>query len=616
MMKRGKLLVIVLVLLVSHGFALTGDAAGYDGGWDIAGEILRLGGEVPSTEAFGGGSGVVWLDSHIYEMKSDGTAGRTRRYIVMPAGEHERASAALMIQPYPQEPGASLVVSEAAMYDPSTAERIGDLSVVRREGDGVGAAIVSIPPGCAGGLAVIETVTEIPGRFFLDDVIPLAGDLPAWEQNILVEMPEGMNMYWEGVGVREPHRRKEAGVERLAWTVINQPAWRKSSIVEETRPMLIFSQRRGLMRGLKDLEEAEGAFTPPPVPSNVRGSLNLIKTGSRIAEHLSERRMVIDGYEPDRVRTGAGIPPDGPWTSHERTIIAGRWLRELGWDVKVYWMQKLPVGPDGPSSSGLWDKPLLRITQNGGGKDVYFTADQSADFGKLSPSLYGRTAFRVDGTNLERPTLPRGTASDHNLSQMWRLNLDEKGIATGSLDLTITGAWVDALLRDAGESPDDLAGALLGEMEFGVPGLSIELVSCKNLSSGYKFSFDVRTQLGIVSGNDMLVRIPGGKPRGFDDVPADAESFSFEFPFVFEQDAVISTPAGYKALMLPGSIQNGDSKAMFTESVEHWVRKGRVEASAVWTVRSVSVDSTTSGKVREQLNLAGKWSQTTIPLRK
>jgi hypothetical protein len=296
-------------------------------------------------------------------------------------------------------------------------------------------------------------------------------------------------------------------------------------------------------------------------------------------------------------------------------MIAGRWLRELGWNVRIYWMQKLPIGPDGPSSTGLWDKPLLRITQNGG-KDVYFTADQSADFGKLSPSLYGRAAFRIDGTNLERPTLPKGMASDHNLSQMWRLNLDEKGIATGSLDLTITGAWVDALLRGAGDSSDDLARALLGEMDFGLPGLFIEPVSCRNLSSGYRFSFDVRTQLGIVSGNDMLVRIPGGKPRGFDDVPAKAESFSFEFPFVFGQDAVISTPAGYKALMLPGKLQSGDSKAMLTESVAHWARKGRVEASAVWTVRSASVDSIASGKVREQLNLAGRWSQTTIPLRK
>jgi hypothetical protein len=212
MMKRGKLLVILLMLFVSPGFAAAGDAADYDGGWDAAGEIRRLGGEVPSTEAFGGESGVVWLDSHIYEMKPDGTASRTRRYIVMPAAGHERASASLMIQPYPREPDASLTVSEAALYNPSTAERIGGLSVAEHERDGVRAVIVSLPADFSGGLAVIETTEEVPRRFFLDDVIPLAGDLPAWEQNVLVEMPEGMNMYWEGIGVRDPHRQKDGGV--------------------------------------------------------------------------------------------------------------------------------------------------------------------------------------------------------------------------------------------------------------------------------------------------------------------------------------------------------------------------------------------------------------------
>jgi hypothetical protein len=606
---------VIVALFLSLGFVMAGDAESYDGDWDIAGEILRLGGQVPSTEAFSGAGGGVWLDSYIYNMKINGTATRTRRYIVMSARRDEKSPLNhLMIQPYPLDPGASLTVAEASLYDPSTAERTGDLSVVQYERDGVRVMAIRLPADINGGLAVIETVTEIPRRFFIDDVIPLAGDLPVWEQKVQVEVPEGVNLQWEGVGVRAPQRREESGLEYFTWTVINQPAWRKSSIIEEARPMLIFSQRSGIMRGLKDLEAVENAFTAPPIPEEVRGGSSLIKAGGRIAKYLSDRRMLLDGYEPAQVRSGGNASPEGPWTSHERTIIAGRWLRELGWNVKVYWLQKLPIRADGPASLDLWDKPLLRITE--GGKDVYFTADQSAGFGKLSPSLYGRAIFRVNGTELERPTLPKGTASEHNLSQVWRLDLDKMGIATGSLDLTITGAWVDTLLRGDGASSSDLASAFLTEMNFDVSGLSIEPSSLKNLSSGYKLSFNVKTQLGIVSGNDMLIRIPGGRPRGFDDIPANAEPFSFGFPFVFEQDAIISTPAGYRALMLPGSLQNGDSKAMFTESVVHWVKKGRVEASAVWTVRSAQIDSIASGRVREQSNLAERWSQTTIPLRR
>jgi hypothetical protein len=182
--------------------------------------------------------------------------------------------------------------------------------------------------------------------------------------------------------------------------------------------------------------------------------------------------------------------------------------------------------------------------------------------------------------------------------------------------VTVTGAWVDAILTEAAASSEELLNALLGELEFRVPGLVIEPESQRAVGSGHRFSFSVKAHLGIASGSDMLVRIPGGAPRGFAAVPSEAGAFSFEFPFVFEQRAEITTPAGFKTLMLPGGLQSGDSKAMLTESVTHWNRSRRIVASSVWTLRSPEVDSVASGRVREQLNLARGWSETTVPLRK
>jgi hypothetical protein len=607
------LVILASLLLASQ---LSGCAAGYDGTWNVAEEILRLRREVPSLGAFKGVSGLVWLSSYDYLLRPDGTMQKTRRYLVMLSDEGDAEGADSMVLPHPSGRGATLGILEAAWYDPETGERGGDLPSVVLGGDGVSATEVRFPPEARGRIAAIETAEEIPRRFFLDDVLPMAGDLPVWEQTVRVELPEGMSLYWEGAGIREPLRHKEGGVERVVWTVMNQPVWRSTGVLQEIRPTLIFSLQRGIMNGLKALSAPGGSFRIPPVPASVAsGRSNLTKVGANLAEYLSARRLVLGGYEPVEVRDGSNIPPDGPWTTGERALIAEKWLQSLGWDARAYWSQKLPVGPDGPSSSSLWEQPVLRILQDGG-RESFFCPGGTPDFGKLQPSLYGSVVYRVDGADLERPVLPWGSASDHTLTQMWRLGLDDMGIATGTLDLTVTGAWVGVMLGGADAGADGMAEAIAGNMEFGVPGLSMTPSSFRRAGSGYRFSFDVRAQLGIVSGNDMLMRLPGGRPRGFDGIPEGSGAFSFEFPFVFEQSAVISTPPGYRALMLPSDVQNGDSKAMLTESIVHWTKSRRVEASAVWTVRSASVEESASGRVRGQLDLAVKWPETTIPLRK
>jgi hypothetical protein len=112
------------------------------------------------------------------------------------------------------------------------------------------------------------------------------------------------------------------------------------------------------------------------------------------------------------------------------------------------------------------------------------------------------------------------------------------------------------------------------------------------------------------------MKIPGGIPAPFADIPTDREGFSFSFPFVFNQDVMVSTPKGFRTIAVPAKNQSGDGKAMLSESIVHWAKKARLEASSKWTVRATTMDPALASRILDQLAMAHSWSDITIPLRK
>jgi hypothetical protein len=264
---------------------------------------------------------------------------------------------------------------------------------------------------------------------------------------------------------------------------------------------------------------------------------------------------------------------------------------------------------------GIWREPVLVVSKSGI-DDVYFTAGQTVDFGKVPPYLYGAQIYRFDGGDVQRLTLPRGSASDHTLSQQWRLSLDENGVALGSLDITVTGGWTRVLSGGDSSLPEDVARNITSAISFGVLGISMEPESVQTLGNGYRLRFGVRAPIGIVSGGNILMKIPGGIPASLSAIAGGGEAFSFNFPFVFEQNVVISTPSGYRSFALPGKTQHGDSKAMVDESIVYRDRRDQIEASSKWIVRTAVVDKSLAGRIMEQLAIVRRWTDTTIPLRK
>ncbi|MDL2263315.1 hypothetical protein LJC31_01540 [Synergistaceae bacterium OttesenSCG-928-I11] len=578
---------------------------------------MRLRSEVPSLEAFDGAEGVIWRSFYEYDLMPDGTT-RKKRQLLMLLAESASPELSTYIIPFPDGEGANLTIDSAAWYDAQTGALRGDLSSNMMDEEGIRYMSISIPDGAKRHVVAIGYTATSPMRYYLDDVLTLSGSLPIWEQNVSVEIPAGMDVYWEGIGVRTPTRERDSGgVEKIKWTLLNQPAWQDDGIVAEKAPTLLFSLQRGLTTHLKNLSMTEALFKAPQIPSSIASSgNNLLKAGSAILSYMRDRRLVVNGNSPKLIRNARYITGEGSWTSWEQTLIAGKWLQSLGFDVKVFWSQKLPVGASGASSSVLWDEPILKIGQGSGKDDIYFTSGQRFDFGKLDPSLYGMPIYRFAEGNIERFSLPKGSASEHQLQQMWRLNLSETGEVEGTLDLHITGGWVDVFDLAPTLRLEDVASLLEKKIVFSMPGLSLVGKSMKPTSSGYRFVFDLRAQLGIVSGTDILVKLPGGVPNALGQIPANGEGFAFKFPFILEQNAVVTTPAGYRTFMLPGKNQEGNTNATLESSVVHWPKRRRAETDFKWTVRNTSIDDFFAKTILEQARAALNWSRTSIPLRK
>jgi hypothetical protein len=311
----------------------------------------------------------------------------------------------------------------------------------------------------------------------------------------------------------------------------------------------------------------------------------------------------------DRVRRHDVIGPDGPWTGWEQVLIAARWMSSLGFETDVYWIQHVPSGTDGPASLTIWSEPVLR-TRDKNGADFYFKSGQTGNPEKLHPSLYGEILYKAGNSGAERITLPRGTAADHVLSQNWKVSVDERGIASGRVDMTFTGAWMDVFSLATADT-----GVMTG-MNFSVPGIIFEERSSKNIPNGRRISYTVQAAPGIVAQDSLLLKLMGGLPVCFGEIPKDGSKYSFRFPFIFEINAAITTPKGYKALSAPVKNSLGDSDAAVELSAVHWPRKRLVESSCRWTVRSAKSDEYRSARIAEQLAVISAWPDTAIPLRK
>jgi hypothetical protein len=583
--------------------------------WNTGDEVSRLLREAPTLAAFPDTPGVVWKNSHRYTLTPDGGKFRNGIFLLLLGDETVPNGIMSKKFPYPTNYGAILEIDEASWYDASTGERLGELPQEEYDENGILGIEISFPYEAEGHVVAIATTEIIPLDYRLDDVVILSGELPVWEQTVEVEVPDGMRIYWEGSGVREPERRSDGRTQVITWTVLNEPAWVSSGLIESWRPSLVFSLDHGLMPTLRNLRELENPVYAPRIPSSVSSTRgNLVRTTGNIAGYMASRLIPLE-EGTGTVRPPEAISPDGPWTAWEQVLIAGRWLSSLGFNVDIFWQQKLPVSISGPMSHKIWREPILKATDSEG-REVYFKAGQTGDPEKPHPSLFGVTLYRAGNSAVERITLQRGSASDHVLNQNWRVSVDENGVASGTLDITITGGWMDVFAVNRDDDAENIGANILRGMAFNILGANISVISARSLPNGCRVSFSVEAAPGIVSSGNLLLKLMGGIPVSLGDIPLNGMRYDMRFPFVFEINSSITTPEGFRALAVPGKVQIGDSRAMLEQSLTHWPKRALAEGNCQWIVRSFSMDEYMSGRIADQLRMVVNWPETAIALRK
>lgn len=584
-------------------------------GWEASADIARIRGQIPSEEAFADAERLVWLDAYRYRLKEDGTSEKRHRALFV-VRDRAKEPGEYRI-PLPSSPSDTLSVT-AAYYEPSSARRLALLRTEREENAGLGYVRVFLPPEAAGKVIAVESVVATAEKYRMSDAFSLAGPYPIWEESVTVEIPDGMTLYWQGEGIGAPAKSVARGIARFVWSVSNQSAWRGSGLIEEKRPALLFSLHKGATESLKGLSDMARSFMPPSPPAGlakVKG--DIYKVGERIAGYMKGKSAgALDGYPGIR----SELPESGPWTAWERTLVAGRWLENFGFDVRVYWRSKTDVGAESPDSIALWFEPVLLVRdQTGKGassaKEIAYKADQPVAFGRQAPSLYGAVLYRVNGRAFERLVLSNGTASENTLGQSWRLALGSDGVSSGTLGLNLSGAWADIFFPN-GEPSLQSAVGLKDAFLFGVPGLEMKPKAIRKVGSGYRMDFDVKASVGIVSGGDMLTRLPCAIPMELENVPVEGSAYEFRFPFSIEQNLSLSVPSGYRAMALPNAKERGNSKASVMEGIDYRASKGRLDAFCRWTVRSNKVDELLAADIREQLGLFLEWTKLSVPFRK
>jgi hypothetical protein len=252
----------------------------------------------------------------------------------------------------------------------------------------------------------------------------------------------------------------------------------------------------------------------------------------------------------------------------------------------------------------------------GGQEEIYYKPGGAGNYGIPHPSLYGVPLYRAGSSGIEKIVTPVGSAGEHTLTQKWKVSIDESGVASGELDITVNGAWMGVFALDGDASLEELSSRILKNFNFNVSSLELEAKSMKRTGRGCRVSFALNAAPGIVSGRDILFKLMGGFPACFEEIPRSGAKYTLRFPFIFEIDSVITTPKGYRTLSLPGKLKSGDSKAELDQSVEHWPRRRQAEASCRWTVRAYDIDEYLSGRLAEHLGAVIAWADTAIPLRK
>lgn len=581
--------------------------------WDSEREIMRLKDEVPSMEIYGGNDAVIWLRNDESRLTVSGSVERLRATVIMMG---EKVPESLKTVRYPVPAGGSLTVEEAAWYNTMTGMKEGGLPVEDETlPGGATVRVVTVPEDTIGRAVVIVTKETRESRNGVSGTVNMAGGLPIWEQNVSVEVPEGTEIFWSGREMRAPSESMSGGSVKYSWQVMNQLPWRGEGFVVNERPMLSFSTNVGVLAGIREADALAASVPQLPMPSGIRGDAR--SAGGRLIAWVNSPERTLSGYPAGWVRGKGEIPADGPWTPWEQAFLLHKWLTELGWDSKMWWNAKMYADASSPATVSLFEGPVLELKAPGASRSSYFAPGMPYGSGRVPLSLAGTELYGDGEKEHKTKKLSDGSASASRLALLWRLKLTADGRAAGTLEVTVTGGW-NAMLSGFGmPKVEDAAKLVLEKLNFAMLGMSLTPLEVKEEKDGYKMKFNVSCTPGIIHGDSMLLRLPGGVPMRVSEMIGQEDDYTLRFPFIIDQKVRMSMPGGFRLLQEPALKQIGEgSKAVLRESITHWSKRGELLADSLWVVKTREVEGITAQLLKEELAATLRWPVLNLPFRK
>lgn len=581
--------------------------------WNTPDEIRRLNKEVPSIEGFIGATSLVWLKNNDFRMLNDGAMEETHYYVVL-TGESIPDQLKEMKIPIPAE--GSVNILEAAWYNPMTSMKEGELPLSEESLNcGASVKIINVPDEAVGRVVVLIVRTKHEKRYGVDGTIDMSGPLPIWEQNVTVELPEGRELYWYVRDIKDPEVIKISGQQKYKWTVMNQTKWDGEGFVVYKRPSLSFSSRKGVDRSLLAMKDLVNTLPSIDFPKSIY-SADKTKMGLKLMEWIAQPSKQLSGYPRNWIRSFENIPRDGPWTQWEQTLILNKWLNSIGWESRIWWQALMELDKESPASVSLWTAPILELSPNGG-KTEFYQAGQTSAYGVTAPSIAGALLYRLKDGSHEKKTVSSGRPTDHKLEFLWDLDLNEIGSAEGILMITVSGGWAQLMSDGYLPSQSGLSDFLTKRVNFAIPGMVLLPLSVEPTKTGYKLKFNVNCMPGIVLGDNLLLRLPGGVPSRVGEMIGKENSYTLRFPFVINQKIRMSMPSGYKIVQSPPVKKLGEgTKAVLKESITHWPKKAQLVANSTWVVKSVAIDDHLAAILKEELAACLRWPVLDLPFRK
>lgn len=579
--------------------------------WNPADDVMRLNKETPSFDTFGNPSAIIWMKNEEIKMKEDLSTETTKQMIVS-FGERIPASLSVYAAIVPTD--GNVQITTAGIYNPmnGVCEQKLQSSTVEMPG-GLKVVVVKVPDSARGRAFVVEEKTMRTSKTGIDETISMAAQFPVWEQKVKVTIPTGQHIYWLTNDMKEPEVVNSGAEKSYSWVVTNQPAWHGRGLVVFQRPYISLTLNPDLRTALLAMEKKVQDYANADISAPAGDAVALMKW----MDDPTRNEKNLPRY---MIRSVKQLPKNGPWTMAERTLLLNGLLCKKGWGSKIWWQAPTVVTDDSTVAEDFWSMPAIVRTE--GKKTVYYHCGQGVPFGSVSPFLAGTDIYRAKEQKdkkgaTETKEVKAGSPSNHKLTMKWNLTLTAAGVADGTLNATVEGAWASLFSNGIVPGKDIAAQLLASRINIAIPGMTLTPVDIKPFESGYRLNFKVHCVPGIAQNKNLLVRLPGGIPEILSELINQNEKVTFRFPFMIEQNVRMSTPKGYKLYQPDVNKVLGTKKmAQLTEKIRHNDVRNTLDAECVWIVKKLKIEMDDAQLLKQQLSEFLRWPVMNLPFKK